>query len=66
MGTTELVNLILAGINAIVQVIASIKGQSGQTDDAIAAQTLALLTANDALYASLKAVLAQPTTPAAK
>ena len=60
MGTTVIVNLVLQAISAVIAEISAIRGQSGQTDAALDAQTLQLLAANDALYAALKATLAVP------
>lgn len=60
MGTAAIVNLILQAINAVLAEIAAIRSQGGQTDDALATQTQALLATNDQLYAALKAALALP------
>jgi hypothetical protein len=54
------VQLILVAISGVAQVISWIKGQSGISDDAKAAQVQQLLAANDALYASLKQALTAP------
>lgn len=62
MNTTIIVNLILQAIQAVIAEIAAIRGQSGQTDAQIDAQTTQLLAANDALYTALKAALAAPKT----
>ena len=63
MGTTAIVGLILQVINAVLAEVAAIRGQSGVTDDQLAAQTQTLLNANDQLYAALKGVLSLPVTP---
>jgi hypothetical protein len=65
MGTSAIVALVLQAIQAIMAEIAAIRGQSGQTDEQIAAQTQTLLAANDQLYAALKALVTVPAKPAA-
>lgn len=65
MTPQEIIAAVLAGISGVSQVIAWIKGQSGISDADKATQVQSLLTANDALYASLKSQLGLPVPPAA-
>jgi hypothetical protein len=63
MGTSAIIALVLQALNAVLAEISAVRGQSGVADDVIAAQTQALLTTNDQLYAALKGLLAAPVTP---
>ena len=65
MGTAAIVALVLQAMQAVLAEIAAIRGQAGVTDDQLAAQTEPLFTANDQLYAALKALIAVPVKPAA-
>ena len=62
MDPVTIMNLALASLQAVLQLIAQIKGQSGLTDDAILAQAQAITAGNDQAYAALKAALA-PAAP---
>lgn len=62
MDPTAIVNLVLIALNAVLNLISEIKGQTGLTDDQILAQAEQLTGANDQLYATLKAALTSPTT----
>jgi hypothetical protein len=64
MNPTNAINLALAALQAVLGIIAEIKGQSGVTDAQILAQAQTLTAGNDAAYAQLKAALTG-TTPAA-
>lgn len=58
MDPTTAVNLALTLLQAVLNLIAEIKSQSGATDDAILAQAQQLTAGNDAAYAALIAALA--------
>lgn len=60
MGTAAIVTLVLQAMQAVLAEIAAIRGQSGISDDQLAAQTMPLFAANDQLYAALKALIAIP------
>jgi hypothetical protein len=60
MDPTALVNLGLAALQAVLNMIASIKAQSGLTDDAILAEAQKVAAGNDQAYAALKAALTPP------
>lgn len=62
MNPATIVNLALTAIQAILGLIAEIKGASGLTDDQKATATQQLLAANDALYGTLKSALMSGTT----
>lgn len=66
MDVTAITNLVLLALQAVLNVISSIKAQSGLTDDQILAQAQSLTGANDTLYATLKAALQGTTPPAAQ
>jgi hypothetical protein len=57
MNPTVAVNLALTALQAVLQLIAEIKGQTGMTDDEILAQAQTVAQGNDAAYAALKAAL---------
>lgn len=57
---TEIVNEALAGLNAVLNIIQSIRGQGGLSDDQILAAAESMTAANDQLFATLKAALANP------
>ena len=65
MDPNAIVNLALIALNGILQLIASVKGQSGITDDQIAAQVQSVTQGNDAAYAAIMAALNPPKPPAA-
>ncbi len=66
MDPNAIVNLALIALNGILQLIASIKGQGGLTDDQIATQVQTVTQGNDAAYAAIMAALkATPAPPAA-
>lgn len=60
MDVNAIVNLALVALNGILQLIASIKGQGGLSDDQIAAQVQAVTAGNDAAYAAIMAALNPP------
>jgi hypothetical protein len=71
MNPAALINAGLAALNAVLGVIAEIRGQSGVTDDAILAAAQATVSQNDAFYTTLvnsliAPVPASPATPAVK
>lgn len=57
MDPTVAVNLALVALQAVLRLIAEIKGQSGLTDDQILAQAQQISAGNDAAYAALKSAL---------
>lgn len=57
MNPQAIVNLALGALQAVLNLITEIKGQSGLTDDEILAQAQQMTGANDALYQTLKAAL---------
>lgn len=57
MDPTAAVNLALVALQAVLRLIAEIKGQSGLTDDQILAQAQQISAGNDAAYAALKSAL---------
>ena len=57
MDPTAAVNLALVALQAVLRLIAEIKGQSGLTDDQILAQAQQVSAGNDAAYAALKSAL---------
>jgi hypothetical protein len=63
MDPNAIVNLALVALNGILQLIASIKGQGGLTDDQIAAQVQAVTAGNDAAYQAIIAALKTPPPP---
>lgn len=65
MDPNAIVNLALIALNGILQLIASVKGQSGITDDQIAAQVQSVTQGNDAAYAAIMAALNPPKPPTA-
>lgn len=60
MDPNAIVNLALIALNGILQLIGSIRGQGGVTDDALAAQVQTITQGNDAAYASIMAALNPP------
>jgi len=66
MTPAALVNLALTLLNQLLAFIASIKGQSGLTDDQILAEAQKVAAGNDAAYAALKAALTAPAAAPAK
>ena len=60
MDPTAAVNLALAALQAVLGLIAELKGQGGLTDDQILAQAQTLTAGNDTAYAQLKAALTAP------
>ena len=65
MDPTAIVNLALLALQAVLNMISEIKGQSGLSDDQIMAQAQALAGANDTLYQTLMAALKTTPPPAA-
>ncbi|HVI10517.1 MAG TPA: hypothetical protein VND65_19670 [Candidatus Binatia bacterium] len=66
MDPNAIIQLALAGLNAIVGVIAEIKSQHGMTDDQIAAEVQKITGDNDLTYQQMIAALGlKPTPPAA-
>lgn len=63
MDPAALINLALLALQGILNLIASIKGQSGMTDDEILAAAQQITASNDNLYATLKAALAANNPP---
>lgn len=57
MDPTAAVNLALIALQAVLQLVAEIKSQSGMTDDQILASAQQVAQGNDASYAALKAAL---------
>ena len=58
MDPATIMNLALLALNQILALIASIKGQGGLSDDAIAAQVATVAAGNDTVYAQMMAALA--------
>jgi len=68
MDPVTILNLALAALQGLLQLISTIKSQSGLSDDAILAQAQTLTGANTAAYNALVAALSVPlpaTPPAA-
>jgi hypothetical protein len=63
MDPATIMNLALVSLQAVLQLIAQIKGQSGLTDDQILVQALAVAEGNDKAYAALVAALSGPQPP---
>lgn len=62
MDPTAAVNLALVALQAVLQLIAQIKSQSGLTDDQILSEAQQVTAGNDAAYTALKnALTAAPT-----
>lgn len=57
MNPTIAVNLALTTLQAVLQLIAEIKGQSGLTDDQILAEAQNVAAGNDASYEAIKKAL---------
>ncbi len=64
MDPATLINLALLALQGILNLIATIKGQSGMTDDEILAAAKTITAANDNLYNTLKAALSANPPPA--
>ena len=60
MDPNAIVNLALIALNGILQLIGSIRGQGGVTDDTIAAQVQTITQGNDTAYAAIMAALNPP------
>jgi hypothetical protein len=58
MDPNAIVALALAALNAILQVVAEIRGQGGLTDDQITAQVQQITAGNDAAYQQIMQALA--------
>ena len=63
MGTAAAIQAALAALNGILGVIAEIRGQSGQNDDAILAAAQQTVGAGDEFYTTLMQQLQAPVTP---
>jgi len=59
MDPNLLVQLALAALNAVLNVISQIKSQGGLTDDQIAANVQTVTQGNDAAYNSIMAAIGQ-------
>lgn len=66
MGTQAIINAALAALNAILGVVAELRGQSGENDAAILAAAQAQVNANDQFYATVTTALQNPVAPAVK
>ena len=64
MDATAIVNLAMLALQAVLNVIAEIRGQAGLTDDQIMAAAQTAAKGNDALYQQLIAALGIPPPPA--
>lgn len=65
MDPNAIIQLALAGLNAIVQLVAEVKSQHGMTDDQIAAHVQQISGDNDVMYQQMIAALGlKPTPPA--
>jgi hypothetical protein len=60
MNPADIMNLALTGLNAILQLVSSIKAQHGLTDDEILAQAKAITAGNDDAYNAIVAALQPP------
>lgn len=54
---TAAINLALVALQAVLQLVAQIKSQSGMTDDQILASAQSVAQGNDSAYTALKAAL---------
>jgi hypothetical protein len=67
MDPNAIIALALTALNAVLQVIAEVRGQGGLTDDQIADQVKTITAGNDAAYfkmmEALKLQTAPPVTP---
>jgi hypothetical protein len=60
MNPADIMNLALTGLNAILQLVASIKAQHGLTDDQVLAQAKVITAGNDDAYNAIVAALTPP------
>ena len=63
MNPTAAVNLSLIALQAVLNLIAELKTQSGMSDDVILAQAQQISGANDTLFTTLQAALKGATPP---